>query len=79
MFLLALAVAGRTGWALFALSVLLEIPAQLRGRTAPHARLLVGQRAGLATTSSSAAHLAEAGVPHPGIPKACTGQGPGGG
>lgn len=45
VFLLALAVAGWIGWALFALSVLLEIPAQLRGRTAPQIRLLVGQRA----------------------------------
>ncbi|MEU5329241.1 hypothetical protein [Streptomyces parvus] len=45
VFLLALAVAGWIGWALFALSVLLEIPAQLRGRTAPQVRLLVGQRA----------------------------------
>ncbi|MCX4657333.1 LysM peptidoglycan-binding domain-containing protein [Streptomyces microflavus] len=44
VFLLALAVAGWTGWALFALSVLLEIPAQLRGRTAPQVRILVGQR-----------------------------------
>ncbi|MFH9698585.1 LysM peptidoglycan-binding domain-containing protein [Streptomyces globisporus] len=45
VFLLALAVAGWIGWVLFALSVLLEIPAQLRGRTAPQVRLLVGQRA----------------------------------
>ncbi|MFJ3973238.1 hypothetical protein ACIPYR_34495 [Streptomyces parvus] len=45
VFLLTLAVAGWIGWALFALSVLLEIPAQLRGRTAPQVRLLVGQRA----------------------------------
>ncbi|MFI5727033.1 hypothetical protein [Streptomyces cyaneofuscatus] len=44
VFLLALAVAGWVGWALFALSVLLEIPAQLRGRTAPQVRILVGQR-----------------------------------
>ncbi|MFD6798620.1 hypothetical protein [Streptomyces cyaneofuscatus] len=44
VFLLALAVAGWIGWALFALSVLLEIPAQLRGRTAPQVRILVGQR-----------------------------------
>ena len=42
VFLLALAIAAWTGWILFALSVLLEIPAQLRGRTAPRlaARLL---------------------------------------
>ncbi|MDP5309328.1 LysM peptidoglycan-binding domain-containing protein [Streptomyces poriferorum] len=44
VFLLALAVAGWIGWALFALSVLVEIPAQLRGRTAPQLRLLIGQR-----------------------------------
>ncbi|MFD8118639.1 hypothetical protein [Streptomyces microflavus] len=44
VFLLALAVAGWAGWTLFALSVLLEIPAQLRGRTAPQVRILVGQR-----------------------------------
>ncbi|XXZ47490.1 hypothetical protein AAGT00_00635 (plasmid) [Streptomyces cavourensis] len=44
VFLLALAAAGWIGWALFALSVLLEIPAQLRGRTAPQVRILVGQR-----------------------------------
>ncbi|MFE9968233.1 LysM peptidoglycan-binding domain-containing protein [Streptomyces sp. NPDC005525] len=45
VFLLGLAVAGWTGWALFAVSVLVEIPAQLRGRTAPQLRLLIGQRA----------------------------------
>lgn len=45
VFLLGLAVAGWTGWALFAVSVLVEIPAQLRGRSAPQFRLLVGQRA----------------------------------
>ncbi len=44
VFLLALAAAGWIGWALFALSVLLEIPAQLRGRTAPQVRILIGQR-----------------------------------
>ncbi|AYV32208.1 LysM domain/BON superfamily protein [Streptomyces sp. ADI95-16] len=48
VFLLALAVAGWTGWALFAVSVLLEIPAQLRGRSAPQIRGLVGQRAAAA-------------------------------
>ncbi|MFF1560972.1 LysM peptidoglycan-binding domain-containing protein [Streptomyces sp. NPDC058279] len=45
VFLLALAVAGWIGWALFAIAVLLEIPAQLRGRSAPQIRGLVGQRA----------------------------------
>lgn len=45
VFLLALAVAGWIGWALFACAVLLEIPAQLRGRAAPQIRGLVGQRA----------------------------------
>ncbi|MGW0751962.1 LysM peptidoglycan-binding domain-containing protein [Streptomyces sp. NPDC002587] len=45
VFLLALAVAGWVGWALFAVAVLLEIPAQLRGRAAPQIRGLVGQRA----------------------------------
>lgn len=45
VFLLALAVVGWVGWGLFALSVLVEIPAQLRGRSAPRVRLLVGQRA----------------------------------
>ncbi|MEU9087479.1 LysM peptidoglycan-binding domain-containing protein [Streptomyces sp. NPDC048357] len=45
VFLLALAVAGWAGWALFACAVLLEIPAQLRGRAAPQIRGLVGQRA----------------------------------
>ncbi|MGW3326285.1 LysM peptidoglycan-binding domain-containing protein [Streptomyces virginiae] len=45
VFLLALAVAGWIGWGLFACAVLLEIPAQLRGRAAPHIRGLVGQRA----------------------------------
>ncbi|MFG2716220.1 LysM peptidoglycan-binding domain-containing protein [Streptomyces goshikiensis] len=48
VFLLALAVAGWAGWALFAVSVLLEIPAQLRGRSAPQIRGLVGQRAAAA-------------------------------
>ncbi|MFE5561826.1 LysM peptidoglycan-binding domain-containing protein [Streptomyces sp. NPDC056544] len=45
VFLLALAVAGWVGWGLFACAVLLEIPAQLRGRAAPQIRGLVGQRA----------------------------------
>ncbi|MEU4266089.1 LysM peptidoglycan-binding domain-containing protein [Streptomyces argenteolus] len=45
VFLLVLAAAGWAGWGMFALSVLVEIPAQLRGRTAPQLRLLVGQRA----------------------------------
>lgn len=45
VFLLALAVAGWVGWVLFACAVLLEIPAQLRGRAAPQIRGLVGQRA----------------------------------
>ncbi|MEV6683930.1 LysM peptidoglycan-binding domain-containing protein [Streptomyces sp. NPDC051130] len=45
VFLLLLAVAGWIGWALFAIAVLLEIPAQLRGRSAPQVRGLVGQRA----------------------------------
>ncbi|MFD9469308.1 LysM peptidoglycan-binding domain-containing protein [Streptomyces goshikiensis] len=48
VFLLVLAVAGWAGWALFAVSVLLEIPAQLRGRSAPQIRGLVGQRAAAA-------------------------------
>ncbi|MCX4546914.1 LysM peptidoglycan-binding domain-containing protein [Streptomyces sp. NBC_01565] len=48
VFLLALAAAGWAGWALFAVSVLLEIPAQLRGRSAPQIRGLVGQRAAAA-------------------------------
>ncbi|MEV5672101.1 LysM peptidoglycan-binding domain-containing protein [Streptomyces sp. NPDC052503] len=45
VFLLVLAAAGWAGWGMFAVSVLVEIPAQLRGRTAPQLRLLVGQRA----------------------------------
>ncbi|MEV7617588.1 LysM peptidoglycan-binding domain-containing protein [Streptomyces sp. NPDC089799] len=45
VFLLALAVAGWIGWGLFACAVLVEIPAQLRGRAAPQIRGLVGQRA----------------------------------
>ncbi|KOU59213.1 LysM peptidoglycan-binding domain-containing protein [Streptomyces sp. IGB124] len=45
VFLLALAIAGWIGWTLFACAVLLEIPAQLRGRAAPQIRGLVGQRA----------------------------------
>ncbi|MGG8410349.1 LysM peptidoglycan-binding domain-containing protein [Streptomyces sp. 12297] len=45
VFLLALAVAGWIGWVLFACAVLVEIPAQLRGRAAPQIRGLVGQRA----------------------------------
>ncbi|MFG2753924.1 LysM peptidoglycan-binding domain-containing protein [Streptomyces xanthophaeus] len=48
VFLLLLAVAGWAGWACFACSVLLEIPAQLRGRAAPQIRGLVGQRAAAA-------------------------------
>ncbi|WP_407842116.1 LysM peptidoglycan-binding domain-containing protein (plasmid) [Streptomyces sp. DSM 116496] len=48
VFLLALAVAGWAGWAAFACAVLLEIPAQLRGRAAPQIRGLVGQRAAAA-------------------------------
>ncbi|MEU6346247.1 LysM peptidoglycan-binding domain-containing protein [Streptomyces sp. NPDC046977] len=48
VFLLALAVAGWAGWAGFAAAVLVEIPAQLRGRTAPRLKLLVGQRAAAA-------------------------------
>ncbi|KOU64425.1 hypothetical protein ADK55_07550, partial [Streptomyces sp. WM4235] len=48
VFLLVLAVAGWVGWALFACAVLLEIPAQLRGRAAPQVRGLVGQRAAAA-------------------------------
>ncbi|MFF7995118.1 BTAD domain-containing putative transcriptional regulator [Kitasatospora xanthocidica] len=46
--LLVLAAVGWTGWAQFAISVLLEIPAQLRGRTAPKLRIpgfRVSQRA----------------------------------
>ncbi|MFJ3840578.1 LysM peptidoglycan-binding domain-containing protein [Streptomyces sp. NPDC090054] len=45
VFLLLLAAAGWIGWACFAVAVLLEIPAQLRGRAAPQIRGLVGQRA----------------------------------
>ncbi|MGW1768229.1 LysM peptidoglycan-binding domain-containing protein [Streptomyces sp. NPDC002073] len=45
VFLLALAVAGWVGWVMFACAVLVEIPAQLRGRAAPQIRGLVGQRA----------------------------------
>ncbi|MGW6859179.1 LysM peptidoglycan-binding domain-containing protein [Streptomyces xanthophaeus] len=48
VFLLLLAVAGWAGWACFACAVLLEIPAQLRGRAAPQIRGLVGQRAAAA-------------------------------
>ncbi|MFE9933672.1 LysM peptidoglycan-binding domain-containing protein [Streptomyces sp. NPDC005533] len=48
VFLLALAVAGWVGWALFTCAVLLEIPAQIRGRAAPQIRGLVGQRAAAA-------------------------------
>ncbi|WP_345173861.1 hypothetical protein, partial [Streptomyces lavendulae] len=44
VFLLLLAAAGWIGWALFAVAVLLEVPAQLRGRSAPQIRGLVGQR-----------------------------------
>ncbi|MGW6880862.1 LysM peptidoglycan-binding domain-containing protein [Streptomyces goshikiensis] len=52
VFLLALAIAGWAGWALFAVSVLLEIPAQVRGRSAPQIRGLVGQRAAAALVSA---------------------------
>ncbi|MEU3315780.1 LysM peptidoglycan-binding domain-containing protein [Streptomyces sp. NPDC006662] len=45
VFLLVLAVAGWAGWVCFTGAVMLEIPAQLRGRTAPQIRGLVGQRA----------------------------------
>ncbi|MFF9690478.1 LysM peptidoglycan-binding domain-containing protein [Streptomyces sp. NPDC014623] len=48
VFLLVLAAAGWVGWAMFALSVLVEIPAQLRGHTAPQLKMLVGQRAAAA-------------------------------
>ncbi|SNT33820.1 LysM domain-containing protein [Actinacidiphila glaucinigra] len=48
VFLLALAVAGWAGWAGFAAAVAVEVPVQLRGRTAPKLRLLVGQRAAAA-------------------------------
>ncbi|MFD9418182.1 LysM peptidoglycan-binding domain-containing protein [Streptomyces goshikiensis] len=53
VFLLALAIAGWAGWALFAVSVLLEIPAQLRGRSAPQIRGLVGQRAAAALVGAA--------------------------
>ncbi|MFD5422218.1 LysM peptidoglycan-binding domain-containing protein [Streptomyces sp. NPDC127069] len=45
VFLLVLAAAGWAGWACFTGAVLLEVPAQLRGRAAPQIRGLVGQRA----------------------------------
>ncbi|MFD8986418.1 LysM peptidoglycan-binding domain-containing protein, partial [Streptomyces sp. NPDC059564] len=45
VFLLLLAASGWIGWSQFAVAVLLEIPAQLRGRSAPQIRGLVGQRA----------------------------------
>ncbi|MFB7293618.1 LysM peptidoglycan-binding domain-containing protein [Actinacidiphila glaucinigra] len=48
VFLLALAVAGWAGWAGFAAAVAVEVPVQLRGRTAPRLRLLVCQRAAAA-------------------------------
>ncbi|GAA3386438.1 LysM peptidoglycan-binding domain-containing protein [Streptomyces racemochromogenes] len=48
VFLLVLAAAGWAGWACFTGAVLLEIPAQLRGRAAPQIRGLVGQRAAAA-------------------------------
>ncbi|WP_030301785.1 LysM peptidoglycan-binding domain-containing protein [Streptomyces katrae] len=48
VFLLVLAAAAWAGWACFACAVLLEIPAQLRGRTAPQIRGLLGQRAAAA-------------------------------
>lgn len=44
VFLLLLACIGWAGWACFTIAVLLEIPAQLRGRAAPQIRGLVGQR-----------------------------------
>lgn len=44
VFLLALAVVGWVGWGMFATSVLVEIPAQFRGRTAPQLKGLLGQR-----------------------------------
>ncbi|MFE5488966.1 LysM peptidoglycan-binding domain-containing protein [Streptomyces virginiae] len=75
VFLLALAIAGWVGWALFACAVLLEIPAQLRGRAAPQIRGLVGQRAAatlvgavllaLPTTSALAAPATAANAPTP--------------
>ncbi|MFF3864038.1 LysM peptidoglycan-binding domain-containing protein [Streptomyces sp. NPDC002209] len=52
VFLLVLAAAGWAGWACFACAVLLEIPAQLRGRTAPQIRGLLGQRAAAALVSA---------------------------
>ncbi|MFI1458816.1 LysM peptidoglycan-binding domain-containing protein [Streptomyces roseus] len=48
VFLLLLAFAGWAGWACFVFAVLLEVPAQLRGRTAPQIRGLVGQQAAAA-------------------------------
>ncbi|MFK0223725.1 LysM peptidoglycan-binding domain-containing protein [Streptomyces vinaceus] len=48
VFLLLLACIGWAGWACFTIAVLLEIPAQLRGRAAPQIRGLVGQRAAAA-------------------------------
>ncbi|MEU0186730.1 LysM peptidoglycan-binding domain-containing protein [Streptomyces sp. NPDC006207] len=48
VFLLVLAAAGWAGWAGFAAAVAVEVPVQLRGRTAPKLRLLVGQRAAAA-------------------------------
>ncbi len=44
VFLLALAVAAWTGWALFAVAVIVEAATQVRGRTAPAVRWLIGQR-----------------------------------
>ncbi|MFI5987667.1 LysM peptidoglycan-binding domain-containing protein [Streptomyces sp. NPDC051555] len=52
VFLLVLAVAGWAGWACFVCAALLEIPAQLRGRTAPQIRGLAGQRAAAALVSA---------------------------
>ncbi|KPH98719.1 Peptidoglycan-binding lysin domain-containing protein [Actinobacteria bacterium OV450] len=52
VFLLLLACAGWAGWACFTLAVLLEIPAQLRGRTAPQIRGLLGQRAAAALVAA---------------------------
>ncbi|MER7467909.1 LysM peptidoglycan-binding domain-containing protein [Streptomyces sp. NPDC097981] len=52
VFLLLLACAGWAGWACFTIAVLLEIPAQLRGRAAPQIRGLVGQRAAAALVAT---------------------------
>ncbi|MGW5342902.1 LysM peptidoglycan-binding domain-containing protein [Streptomyces sp. NPDC004050] len=52
VFLLALACVGWVGWACFVCAVLLEIPAQVRGRAAPQIRGLVGQRAAAALVAA---------------------------